>query len=124
VSAHSSSDDPTRYRDEKVTEVWKGQRDPIRRLETYLLARGWIEAGAREALAAKIEVDVREAIARQEAIGAPALSTLIDDVFEEPTWLLREQLAAIADLPRAKNPHQHGASTSASAGTFSGTAHK
>ncbi len=108
VSAHSSSDDPSRYRDEGVTEVWKGQRDPIRRLETFLLARGWLAAGEREALALTIETDVREAIARQEQVGAPALATLIDDVFEEPTWLLREQLAAIADLPRAKNPHHHG----------------
>jgi pyruvate dehydrogenase E1 component alpha subunit len=116
VSAHSSSDDPSRYRDEAVTEVWKGQRDPIRRLEAYLLERGWLEAGEREALAAKLEVDVRDAIARQEAIGAPELSTLIDDVFEEPTWLLREQLAAIADAPRARNPHQHG--------SLSGTSHK
>ncbi|CAN5878494.1 thiamine pyrophosphate-dependent dehydrogenase E1 component subunit alpha [soil metagenome] len=108
VSAHSSSDDPSRYRDEGVTEVWKGQRDPIRRLETFLMARGWLAAGEREALAQQIEIDVREAIARQEQVGAPALATLIDDVFEEPTWLLREQLAAIADLPRAKNPHHHG----------------
>jgi pyruvate dehydrogenase E1 component alpha subunit/2-oxoisovalerate dehydrogenase E1 component alpha subunit len=108
VSAHSSSDDPSRYRDEGVTEVWKGQRDPIRRLETYLLARGWLAAGEREALALELESEVRDAIARQEKIGAPALETLIDDVFEEPTWLLREQLAAIAELPRAKNPHHHG----------------
>ncbi len=108
VSAHSSSDDPSRYRDEKVTEVWRGQRDPIRRLETYLLERGWLEAGEREALAAQLETDVRDAIARQEAVGAPALETLIDDVFEEPTWLLREQMAQVADGPRAKNPHQHG----------------
>jgi len=112
VSAHSSSDDPSRYRDEGVTDVWKGQRDPIRRLETYLFKRGWLAAGDREALAQKLEVDVRDAIARQEAIGAPELGTLIDDVFEEPTWLLREQLAAISDGPRAKNPHQHGSSGS------------
>jgi pyruvate dehydrogenase E1 component alpha subunit len=116
VSAHSSSDDPSRYRDEAVTEVWKGQRDPIRRLEAYLIKRGWLEAGEREALASRIEVDVRDAIARQEAVGAPELSTLIDDVFEEPTWLLREQLAEVTDAPRPRNPHQHGAS--------SGTSHK
>jgi pyruvate dehydrogenase E1 component alpha subunit/2-oxoisovalerate dehydrogenase E1 component alpha subunit len=108
VSAHSSSDDPSRYRDEAVTEVWKGQRDPIRRFEAYLLARGWVTAGEREALAATIETDVRDAIARQEQIGAPELSTLIDDVYEEPTWNLREQLDAIAALPRPKNPHHHG----------------
>ncbi|MBA3463438.1 MAG: 3-methyl-2-oxobutanoate dehydrogenase [Deltaproteobacteria bacterium] len=108
VSAHSSSDDPSRYRDEAVTEVWKGQRDPIRRFEAYLMTRGWVAEGEREALSAKIETDVREAIARQEKVGAPELSTLIDDVFEEPTWNLREQLSAIEALPRPKNPHHHG----------------
>ena len=108
VSAHSSSDDPSRYRDEAITEVWKGQRDPLRRMELYLTARGWLAAGERAELAARLEAEVREAIARQEAVGAPALATLIDDVFEEPTWLLREQLAAIAAGPRPKNPHHHG----------------
>ena len=107
VSAHSTSDDPTRYRDESVTEVWKGRRDPIRRLETYLLSRGWLAAGEREALAATLEVAVRESIARAEAVAPPALATLVDDVFEEPTWLLREQLAQLASEPRVKNPHQH-----------------
>ena len=107
VSAHSTSDDPTRYRDESVTEVWKGRRDPIRRLETYMLSRGWLAAGEREELAATLEAAVRASIARAEAAAQPALATLVDDVFEEPTWLLREQLAAIAAEPRAKNPHQH-----------------
>ncbi|MDQ3365602.1 MAG: thiamine pyrophosphate-dependent enzyme [Myxococcota bacterium] len=107
VSAHTSSDDPSRYRDETVTEVWRGQRDPIRRLETYLIKRGWLAEGEREALAAALEAEVRDVIARQEAVGPPALETLIDDVFEEPTWLLREQLAELAASPRVKNPHHH-----------------
>jgi TPP-dependent pyruvate/acetoin dehydrogenase alpha subunit len=105
VSAHSSSDDPSRYRDESVTEVWKTRRDPIRRLEAYMAGRGWLAAGELDAMAAAFEVEVRDAIARQEAIAPPPLGSLIEDVFEEPTWLLREQLAAIADAPRAKNPH-------------------
>ena len=107
VSAHSSSDDPSRYRDEKVTEVWRGQRDPLRRMEAFLRARGWLADGEREALAARLESEVRDAIARQEAIGAPELPTLIEDVYEEPTWLLREQLAELERGPRAKNPHRH-----------------
>ncbi len=108
VSAHTSSDDPSRYRDERVTEIWKGQRDPIRRLEAYLIRRGWLAAGDRDAMAQAIEAEVRDAIARQEQVGPPALPTLIDDVFEQPTWLLREQLAAIEAGPRPKNPHHHG----------------
>jgi pyruvate dehydrogenase E1 component alpha subunit len=107
VSAHSSSDDPSRYRDETVTELWKGKRDPIQRLETYLTGRGWLAAGEREAIAQQMEAEVREAIARQEAIALPALETLIDDVYEQPTWLLREQLAELAASPRTRAPHQH-----------------
>jgi pyruvate dehydrogenase E1 component alpha subunit len=105
VSAHSSSDDPSRYRDEAVTQVWKGERDPIRRLEVYLGRRGWLSAGEREVLAQQIETEVRDAIARQEAIGPPALETLIEDVYEQPTWLLREQLAELASSPRTRSPH-------------------
>jgi pyruvate dehydrogenase E1 component alpha subunit len=108
VSAHTSSDDPSRYRDETVTEMWKRQRDPIGRLEAYLVRRGWVQPGERETLAQAIEAEVRDAIARQEAVEAPALDTLIEDVFEEPTWLLREQLAALRAMPRATNPHHHG----------------
>ncbi|HEY5928161.1 MAG TPA: thiamine pyrophosphate-dependent enzyme, partial [Kofleriaceae bacterium] len=108
VSAHSSSDDPSRYRDEKVTEVWRHERDPLQRMEKFLVARGWLAAGEREALATQLENDVREAIARQEAIGQPELETLIDDVFEEPTWNLREQMAELSAAARQKSPHKHG----------------
>jgi pyruvate dehydrogenase E1 component alpha subunit/2-oxoisovalerate dehydrogenase E1 component alpha subunit len=107
VSAHSSSDDPSRYRDESITDLWKTQRDPIRRFETYLAGRGWIATGERDAIAQRIETEVRDAIARQEAAAMPALESMIDDVYEEPTWLLREQMAALAASPRAKAPHQH-----------------
>jgi pyruvate dehydrogenase E1 component alpha subunit/2-oxoisovalerate dehydrogenase E1 component alpha subunit len=93
VSAHSSSDDPSRYRDEKVTEAWRQHKDPVRRLESYLIGRGWLAEGEREAMAAQLEAEVREVIARQEQVGPPPLASLIEDVFEQPTWLLREQLA-------------------------------
>ena len=107
VSAHSSSDDPSRYRDEKVTEIWRGQRDPIRRMYTFLVARGWITADEYQTMQAAMEADVRDAIARQEATAPPALATMIDDVYEQPTWLLREQLAELEAYDRVKAPHQH-----------------
>ena len=96
VGAHSSSDDPSRYRDEQVTAVWKSKRDPLRRLQILLARRGWLGDGEHDAWAARLEAEVRDTIARQEKIGPPALETLIEDVFAEPTWLLREQLGAIS----------------------------
>jgi pyruvate dehydrogenase E1 component alpha subunit/2-oxoisovalerate dehydrogenase E1 component alpha subunit len=94
VGAHSSSDDPSRYRDESITATWRDRKDPLRRAELLLARRGWLAAGEREALATRLEAEVREAIARQEAIPPPPSSSIVDDVFEQPTWLLREQLAA------------------------------
>ena len=107
VSAHSSSDDPSRYRDESVTDVWRNQRDPLRRIEAFLMRRGWITAGEREQLAERLEAEVRDAIARAEQVGPPAVETLVDDVYAQPTWLLREQIADVLAQPRTKSPHQH-----------------
>jgi pyruvate dehydrogenase E1 component alpha subunit len=92
VSAHSSSDDPSRYRDESVTDVWRERRDPLRRMRAYLERQGWLEPDETEHMAAEIEARVREVLAAQEAIGPPPAETLIEDVYEQPTWLLREQL--------------------------------
>ena len=104
VSAHSSSDDPSRYRDESVTEVWRSQKDPLRRMEIFLTRRGWLAAGEREALAAEIEHEVRDSIARNEATPAPARESLIEDVYEHAPWHLREQLAETPPAP----PPTHG----------------
>jgi pyruvate dehydrogenase E1 component alpha subunit len=93
VSAHSSSDDPTRYRDEAVTEVWRTRRDPIQRLRVFMEKRGWLTGGEHDALAAEIEAEVRRVVDDQEKAGPPPVESLIEDVYEEPTWLLREQLA-------------------------------
>ncbi|HTE50490.1 MAG TPA: thiamine pyrophosphate-dependent enzyme [Kofleriaceae bacterium] len=99
VSAHSSSDDPSRYRDETVTEVWRGKRDPLVRLAAVAAARGWFGADETAAMATDIEAEVRAVVAEQEAIGMPAVESLIEDVYEEPTWLLREQLDGLGDRP-------------------------
>ena len=107
VSAHSSSDDPSRYRDEKVTDVWRGQRDPLRRVAAFLTARGWLAAGEHEDMAARLEAEVRDAIARQDAMAMPELGTIFDDVYEQQTWLLREQSAELAAAARVKSPHSH-----------------
>ena len=90
VSAHSSSDDPTRYRDENITESWK-QKDPLLRFRKWLMAKGYLTAEVDAELAAAIEAEVREAVAREEAAPPPAPESLIEDVFSTPPWHLREQ---------------------------------
>lgn len=108
VSAHSSSDDPSRYRDESVTEVWKSKRDPLRRMQIFLEARGWLAPGEAQQWAATMEAEVREAIARQEKAGPPPVTSLFDDVYEQPTWLQKEQREQLLAMARTTSPHHHG----------------
>ena len=101
VSAHSSSDDPSRYRDERITEQWR-KKDPIARFRTWLLSQGWLDAPTDERLQTEVDAEIREAIAAEEEAAPPALPTIVEQVFAEVPEHLREQLAELDGMPRQK----------------------
>ena len=92
IGAHSSSDDPTRYRDEAEVEVWR-RRDPLDALRVKLCARGLWDDAKEQVLRAELLAEVNEAIKVAEAAPPPAVETLFDDVYAELPWHLREQRA-------------------------------
>jgi pyruvate dehydrogenase E1 component alpha subunit len=94
IGPHSSSDDPTRYRDDAEPEAWR-KKDPLVRYKTWLLANGVFTAEAEAQLAAELEREIREGILLEEAVGPPTRRSMIEDVFAEPTWNLEEQLAEL-----------------------------
>jgi pyruvate dehydrogenase E1 component alpha subunit len=98
IGPHSSSDDPTRYRDEAEPEAWR-QKDPLLRYKKWLAATGVLPENDQARLTDEIDREIRDAIALEEAAPKPELATLIGDVFAEPTWILEEQLA---DLQRIR----------------------
>jgi pyruvate dehydrogenase E1 component alpha subunit len=92
MGPHTTSDDPTRYRDKDEVEKWR-RRDPITRVEALLRARGEFD----EAFVAAVETDadalaagVREAA--MTATTRPPL-TVLDNVYAEPHSGLEEQRA-------------------------------
>jgi pyruvate dehydrogenase E1 component alpha subunit len=99
LGAHSSSDDPTRYRDDAEPESWR-KKDPLIRFKAWLLANDIFTTESEAALVEEIDREIREAIALEEAAAPPALPTLIQDVYTEPTWNLLEQMA---DLERVRS---------------------
>lgn len=106
VSAHSSSDDPSRYRDESVTLRWRTERDPLVRYKKMLLDHGLLTETEDAELVAAIEAEVRLAVTAEEAVPPPPLSTLVEDVFARVPSALQEQLAELtAQAPR---PAGHG----------------
>jgi len=94
LGPHSSSDDPTRYRDEKEVEAWR-RRDPIDILRNHLVARGVWDADADKALHQELDDAITEAVHAVEAAPPPPLDALFTDVYEEMPWHLREELEDI-----------------------------
>jgi TPP-dependent pyruvate/acetoin dehydrogenase alpha subunit len=87
---HSSSDDPTKYRDPAEVEAWAG-RDPVDRFERYLLAKKSIAAGDRERIEQELTAEIDAEIHRQEAAPPMALKTLVEDVYSDVPRHLRLQ---------------------------------
>ncbi|MDX1390714.1 MAG: thiamine pyrophosphate-dependent dehydrogenase E1 component subunit alpha, partial [Acidobacteriota bacterium] len=87
---HSSSDDPSRYRDEREVETWE-RRDPIERFRRCLAKSSLWDDDKEQALHAEIATEVNEAIRRAEEAEAPDPETLITDVYREVPRTLRDQ---------------------------------
>ena len=96
--AHTTSDDPSVYRDEEEVEFWQ-ERDPIDRYEVFLEDLGlWEESYAEEVRAA---ADNEAQEAAQKALERAEQQTyeeIFDEVYDEPTPRLAEQQAELEEL--------------------------
>jgi pyruvate dehydrogenase E1 component alpha subunit/2-oxoisovalerate dehydrogenase E1 component alpha subunit len=100
IGAHSTSDDPTRYRTDAEVEAWK-KKDPVDRLAKHLRCLGAIDDASEKALEAALTAEIAAVVTSVEELPPPARATLFDDVYAEPTWNLREQKAALEAVPPA-----------------------
>jgi pyruvate dehydrogenase E1 component alpha subunit len=95
VGAHTTADDPTRYRSEQELAEWTA-RDPILRLRRHLEGRGvGAEVFARvDAEAADVAADLR---ARVLALTDPPRSLMFEHVYSEEHPLVAAQASWLAD---------------------------
>ncbi len=96
MGPHSSSDDPTRYRDPEQYEAWK-KRDPILRFKQYLVGKGYWSEEQEEELQAEAKDRVLEAVEQAETMEPPAIESLFEDVYAEKTPQLRRQEKALQE---------------------------
>ncbi len=87
---HSSSDDPTKYRDEAEVAAWAA-KDPLDRFEAQLIERGVIQKGDRARVEAELTAEIDAEIHKQEAAPKMALRTLVEDVYADVPPHLRRQ---------------------------------
>ena len=90
MGAHSTSDDPSRYRTEEELAEWRG-KDPLMRLRAHLEVGGYWDARRQRQLEAAIESEIATAVAIAERHGHPARESLFEDVYARMPWHLREQ---------------------------------
>ena len=95
MGAHTTSDDPTKYRTSDEEESWR-RRDPIARMKTFLLGRGASEAffADVDAECAAVAEDIR---IRTGELGGLEPDAMFHNVYSEPHPLIDEQRRWFAD---------------------------
>ncbi|WP_109208844.1 MULTISPECIES: thiamine pyrophosphate-dependent dehydrogenase E1 component subunit alpha [Microbacterium] len=95
LGAHTTSDDPTKYRTQDEEESWR-RRDPIARMRAFLEAKGASEAffADVDAEAQSLADDVRT---RTNALGGLEADSMFAHVYSEPHPLIEEQRRWLAD---------------------------
>jgi pyruvate dehydrogenase E1 component alpha subunit len=91
IGAHTTSDDPTKYRSDEEVASWKA-RDPLLRFEKFLRSRGVGQAFFDECAAHgdKLAEEIREATF---ALGNPPVENMFEHVYSEPHPAVIEQYA-------------------------------
>ncbi|WP_435348636.1 pyruvate dehydrogenase (acetyl-transferring) E1 component subunit alpha [Haloarchaeobius sp. HRN-SO-5] len=97
LGAHSTADDPSRYRDEEVTEKWR-QKDPVPRFESFLRETGRLDDEQATAIQDEVEDRVAAAIRRAENTEPPDPRQLFEHTYEELPDHLEEQAELLAHL--------------------------
>jgi 2-oxoisovalerate dehydrogenase E1 component alpha subunit len=82
MMGHSSSDDPSVYRDAAEVDPWK-DRDPITRYAKFLEGRGILESGEAETIERELTEETDAEIHKQEAAPGMPLRSLVEDVYAE-----------------------------------------
>ena len=96
AGAHSTSDDPSKYRPKDEWAAWP-LGDPIERLKTHLILEGEWSEDRQKQMRAEVDAEVLEAAREAESHGTlhdgpkPSPATMFEDVFKDMPRHLREQ---------------------------------
>jgi 2-oxoisovalerate dehydrogenase E1 component subunit alpha len=90
LGAHTTTDDPTRYRTVDELDTWKA-REPIGRYRAFLEKAGLFSEELERDVQAEADLVAAEVRAAVEHLPDPPLSDLVDHVYADPPATLRSQ---------------------------------
>lgn len=98
LDAHTTADDPTKYRDQDDVDLWL-ERDPINRFRTFLVNHEMLIEEEEAALNHEIEAEIMAAVEDYEALPASDPAHQFEYVYAEmPPQLRRQQTEWLAEL--------------------------
>jgi pyruvate dehydrogenase E1 component alpha subunit len=104
--AHTTSDDPERYRPaEEDLPEWR-TADPLERFESYLREQGVIDDAFVESCWADAEAELDAAIDAAEAVGEPDVDELFDYAYAERTPRVDDQQAWLESYLESHDPQE------------------
>jgi pyruvate dehydrogenase E1 component alpha subunit len=89
IGPHSTSDDPSKYRAEGITEG--SEQDPIVIAEKRLKDLGYITDEIIDRMKSEAKRIVDQKFDEREKIPPPKPETMYDDVYKEMTWMVKEE---------------------------------
>jgi pyruvate dehydrogenase E1 component alpha subunit len=92
MGAHTTADDPTRYRDAAELAAWQS-KDPLKRFETFLLERALLSQSDIAQMQASIEEEINSAVQTAESTPDMEPASFFEYTFAELTPRLQEQRA-------------------------------
>lgn len=90
MGAHTTSDDPTRYRLDTDVEAWK-LRDPLERLRSFLHKQQLVDADFFDSLDAEAEALAERLRTSVRALPDPEVSEIFSNAYAEPHPLVAEE---------------------------------
>lgn len=94
LGAHTTADDPKRYRPAEELAAW-AERDPLIRYGRFLQDRGLLSPADADGMRAAAAAEVAACVAEMEALPPEDPLRIFDLVYGEPTPQLRRQQAAL-----------------------------
>ena len=110
MAAHTTSDDPTRYRLASELETWR-LRDPIERLKVYLAREGIADRNFFEQVDREGDRIAEQVRGGVRAMVAPPVASMFTNVYAEPHPVVVAQQRELADYEASfADVHGEGAS--------------
>lgn len=88
--AHTTADDPTRYRDQRKSQDIRDKIDPLLRLERLMKESGWFDEERMKEKRFALEAEINAAVSEAEAVPPAEPAAVFEYVWGTDVWTLEE----------------------------------